>query len=62
MPFRKTLGLTTHQAIESSTLRPRNSAQTFFGTRIHAPKKVCHNGLSPTVRHAVREMPEDIVR
>ena len=38
------VGLTTHQAIESSSLCLRNPAQTFFGTRIHEPKKVCHNG------------------
>ena len=38
------VGLTTHPAIESLTLRPTNPAQMFFGTRIHAPKKVCHNG------------------
>ena len=33
-----------HQAIESSTLRLRNLARTFFGTGFHALKKVCHNG------------------
>jgi hypothetical protein len=40
----RNLGLTTHQAIESPVLRLKYSAQTFFGTRIHEPKKVCHNG------------------
>jgi hypothetical protein len=40
----ETLGLPTHQVIESPTLCLRNPAQTFFGTGIHAPKKVCHNG------------------
>ena len=38
------LSLPTHQAIESPTLRLRKPARTFFGTRIHAPKKVCHDG------------------
>ena len=38
------VGLPTHQAIESLTLRLRNPALTFFGTRIHAPKKLCLNG------------------
>ena len=38
------VGSPTHQAIGSPTLHLRNPAQTFFGTGIDAPKKVCQIG------------------
>ncbi len=38
------VGLTTHWVSESAIPCLRAPARTFFGTGIHAPKNVCHNG------------------
>jgi hypothetical protein len=38
------LRLTTHRVTESVILCLRNPGRTFFGTGIHVPKNVCHNG------------------